>query len=186
MTAGVESTAPTAREALTANSGKMNAVFDAIEELGIEKKDVGTANFSIDQNWQHGPQGSRPDGYRVSNQVSLRLRDVSRVGAVLDALTTAGVNQAGNIQFSVENADELLDDARKEAVQKARTRAELYAAAAGVELGKVMLIREGGFGGGGPQPVFARAEAAMMSAPPVAPGEPDLSVSVTVTWALEE
>ncbi len=185
VNAGVESTAPTARDALTANSRKMNAVFDAIKALGIEDRDVGTSNFNISQHWRHGPDGSKPDGYRVSNQVSLRLRDVSRVGEVLDALTTAGVNQAGNIRFEVENADTLLDDARAEAVAKARKRAELYAAAAGVSLGKVMSISEGGFRPG-PQPQYAAMEARMASAPPIAPGEQKLSVSVTLTWALVE
>jgi len=183
--AGVESTGPTARDALTANSTLMNSVFAAIEKLGIEERDVGTSNFSISQNWRHGQDGSKPDGYRVSNQVTLRLRDVSRIGEALDALTSAGVNQAGNIRFEVENSDALLDDARREAVGKARTRAELYAAAAGVKLGKVMSINEGGFAPG-PQPQFYAAEARAMSAPPIAPGEQKLEVSVTVTWALKE
>mgnify|MGYP000379914651 CR=1 FL=1 len=185
INAGVESTGPTARDALTANSRQMNAVFEAIESLGIEDRDVGTSNFNISQHWRHGPEGSKPDGYRVSNQVSLRLRDVSRVGEVLDALTTAGVNQAGNIQFEVENADTLLDEARSEAVGKARKRAELYAAAAGVTLGKVMNISEGG-SNPMPHPQFAAMESRMASAPPIAPGEQKLSVSVTVTWALVE
>lgn len=184
--AGVESTGPTAREALTANSRQMNAVFDAIKALGIEDRDVGTSNFNISQNWRHGQNGSQPDGYRVSNQVTLRLRDVSQVGAALDALTSAGVNQAGNIRFEVENADELLDDARREAVQKARTRAELYADAAGVKLGEVLSIAEGS-GAIGPQPVFAAMESrAAMSAPPIAPGEQELQVSVTITWTLKD
>ncbi len=184
--AGVESVGPTAREALTANSRQMTAVYDAIAALGIEERDVGTSNFNISQNWRHGQNGSQPDGYRVSNQVTLRLRDVSRVGAALDALTSAGVNQAGNIQFEVEDADTLLDAARREAVQKARERAELYAGAAGVELGKVMSINEGG-PMRAPQPVFAVAEARMASAPPpIAPGEQELQVSVTVTWELVE
>jgi len=186
INAGVESTGTTARAALTANSDLMNAVFDAIRTLEIEDRDVGTSNFNISQNWQHGPNGSKPDGYRVSNQVTLRLRDVSRVGEALDALTSAGVNQAGNIQFEVEDADALLDDARREAVGKARTRAELYAAAAGVELGKVIMINEGGGFNPGPRPQFAGMEARMASAPPVAPGEQELSVSVTVTWELKQ
>ncbi len=185
VNAGVESTGPTARDALTANSKRMTAVFDAIKGLKIEDRDVSTSNFNISQNWRHGPEGSKPDGYRVSNQVTLRLRDVSRVGEVLDALTSAGVNQAGNIQFEVENADTLLDEARSEAVGKARKRAELYAAAAGVTLGKVMNISEGGFN---PRPShqYAAMESRMASAPPIAPGEQKLSVSVTVTWALVE
>ena len=183
--AGVESVAPTAREALTANSQRMDAVFQAIRGLGIEERDVGTSNFDISQNWRHGPNGSQPDGYRVANQVTLRLRDVSRVGDVLDALTSAGINNAGNIRFEVENADELLDGARREAVQKARSRAELYAAAAGVRLGKVVAINEGSFTPM-PQPQFAAMEARAAGAPPIAPGQQTLSVSVTVTWALEE
>jgi|GEM_PF-5449540 len=103
--AGVESVGGTAREALTENSRQMNAVYAAIDALGIEERDVATSNFNISQNWRHGPNGSEPAGYRVSNQVTLRLRDVSQIGAALDALTTAGVNQAGNIQFEVEDAD---------------------------------------------------------------------------------
>jgi len=186
VNAGVESTGATAREALTANSEQMNAVFDAVRALGIEDRDVGTSGFNISQNWRHGPEGSQPDGYRVSNQVMLRLRDVTRVGEALDALTSAGVNQAGNIQFEVENADALLDDARREAVTKARARAELYAAAAGVSLGDVIEISEGGGFSPGPRPQFAAMEARAASAPPVAPGEQKLSVSVTVTWELED
>ncbi len=186
VNAGVESTGPTARDALTANSKQMNAVFDAIKGLGIEDRDVGTSNFNIAQNWRHGPEGSKPDGYRVSNQVSLRLRDVSRIGEVLDALTSAGVNQAGNIQFDVEDADTLLDTARSKAVGKARKRAELYAAAAGVTLGKVMNISEGGPNRQLPHPQFAAMESRSAGAPPIAPGEQKLNVSVTVTWALVE
>lgn len=185
VNAGVESVGPNARDALSANSKLMNSVFEAIEGLEIDKNDVGTANFNISQNWRHGPNGSKPDGYRVSNQVLLRLRDVSRVGEVLDALTTAGVNQAGNIQFSVKDADTLLDDARREAVKKARARATLYAEAAGVTLGDVLTITEGGQSRA-PQPQFARMEAVTSSAPPISPGEQDLSVSVTVTWSLNE
>ena len=184
--AGVESTGRTARDALTANSTQMNAVFDAIKALGIEERDVGTSNFNISQNWRHGPEGSKPDGYRVSNQVTLRLRDVSRIGEALDALTSAGVNQAGNIRFEVKDADALLDTARREAVVKARSRAELYAAAAGVTLGKVVLITEGGGFNPTPHPQFAAMESRAASAPPIAPGEQELEVSVTVTWALAE
>lgn len=185
VNAGVESVGATAREALNANSDLMTQVFGAISKMGIEDKDVGTSNFNISQNWTHGPGGSKPDGYRVSNQVTLRLRDVEKVGDALDALTSAGVNQAGNIQFSVKDADTLLDTARKEAVGKARKRAELYASAAGVSLGKIMSINEGG-GYAQPPVAYARMEAAMSSAPPIAPGEQDLSVSVTITWALKE
>jgi len=181
--AGVETVGPTARNALTENSARMNAVFSAIRALGIEDRDVGTSNFSISQNFRQGPNGSVPDGFRVSNRVTLRLRDISRVGEVLDALTSEGVNSAGNIRFEIENADALLDDARREAVVKARQRAGLYADAAGVQLGRVLGISEGGFS---PNVRLLTSGGGTPGAPPIAPGERTLSASVTVTWSLEE
>ena len=96
----------------------------------------------------------------------------------------AGANQAGGVQFLVEDQDTLLNSARAEAVGKAKERATLYAEAAGVSLGPIIEITEGG-GRGGPSPMFTR-NAAALEAAPIASGEQDLSVSVTITWALKE
>jgi uncharacterized protein YggE len=183
VTAGVMTTADSARAALSANTKRMSQVFAALKDIDVEERDVTTSSFNISPNWEHGPSGSRQKGYQVSNQVTVRLRDVTFVGAALDTLVRAGANQAGGVRFIVKNQDELLDTARREAVGKAKARATLYAEAAGVALGPIMQITEGG--GSMPQPMFA-GRAASMEAAPIAAGEQDLSVSVTITWALDD
>jgi len=184
VTAGVLSKAESARAALSANTKRMKQVFAALKDLDIEDRNITTSSFNISPNWEHGSSGSRQRGYQVSNQVTVRLNDVTFVGAALDTLVRAGANQAGGVRFIVKNRDELLDSARTEAVEKAKDRAMLYAEAAGVKLGKIIEITEGG-SGRGPQPVFAGRNASMEAAP-ISAGEQDLSVSVTITWALKE
>lgn len=184
VTAGVLTKADSARAALSSNTKQMRQVFTALKDLNIEERDITTSSFNISPNWEHGPSGSQQRGYQVSNQVTVRLRDVTFVGAALDTLVRAGANQAGGVQFIVKNRDELLDSARTEAVGKAKDRAALYAEAAGVKLGKIIEITEGGFGRV-PQPAFA-GRAVALEAAPIAAGEQDLSVSVTITWAIDE
>ena len=184
VTAGVMTKAESARAALSENTKRMQQVFGAMKDLEIEDRDITTSSFNISPNWEHGPSGSQQRGYQVSNQVTVRLRDVTLVGPALDTLVRAGANQAGGVQFIVKNRDELLDSARAKAVEKAKARATLYAEAAGVKLGKIIEITEGGFGRG-PQSAFA-GRAIAMEAAPIAAGEQDLSVSVTITWALDD
>lgn len=183
VTAGVVTNSDSARAALSENTKKMSQVFAALKDINVEDRDVSTSNFNISPNWEHGPNGSRQKGYQVSNQVTVRLRDVTFVGAALDTLVRAGANQAGGVQFLVEDQDTLLDTARAEAVAKAKARATLYADAAGVKLGKIVEITEGG--APGPMPMFA-SRTASMEAAPIAAGEQDLSVSVTITWSLDD
>jgi uncharacterized protein YggE len=183
VSAGVMTTADSARTALAENSKRMSQVFAALRDIDVEERDITTSSFNISPNWEHGPTGSRQRGYQVSNQVTVRLRDVTFVGAALDTLVRAGANQAGNVQFVVQDRDTVLDSARAEAVKKARSRATLYAEAAGVALGPILEIVEGG-SSGLQEPMFAGRAVAMESAAPVAAGEQDLSVSVTITWAL--
>ena len=109
------------------------------------------------------------------------MRDVSKLGAVLDAAITDGANTLNGISFELAEPRPVLDQARKAATEDARARAELLAAAAGVKLGRVLSISEGG-GYGGPMPMF-KADAA--SAPvPVEAGEIGLSAAVTVTFEI--
>ncbi len=184
VSAGVMTTAKSARAALSENTKLMNQVFAALKDLNIEDRNITTSRFNISPHWEHGPNGSQQNGYQVSNQVTVRLDDVTAVGAALDTLVRAGANQAGGVQFLVKKRDELLDTARTEAVGKAKDRATLYAEAAGVKLGKIVEITEGR-SHRRPQPVFA-GRAASLEAAPIAAGEQDLSVSVTITWALND
>jgi uncharacterized protein YggE len=182
--AGVTSEAKTAREASDANNAAMGKVLLALKSASIDEKDYQTSRLSLLP--QYAPNRTGPNaitGYRASNRVSIRLRDVAKVANVIDTLVGAGANEIGNINFVVSQASKVLDDAREKAVADARRKAEIYAKAAGVTLGEPLSISEEG---SAPQPVFRGKVAAPMAiTAPVAPGEETLSVSVNVSWAIK-
>jgi len=182
---GVTSEAKTAREASDANNAAMGKVLLALKGAGIDEKDYQTSRLSL----QPQSSSSRPGGpstivgYRASNRVTIRLRDVTKVASVIDTLVGAGANDIGGINFTVSQASKLLDEARERAIADARRKAEIYARAAGVTLGAPISIAEGG----APGPILYRRMAAPMavSGAPVAQGEETLQVTVSVSWAIK-
>lgn len=183
VTAGVQAEATQAADALGASSAAMRAVFDALAGAGIAPEDMQTSQIGVDPVWDDGSAGQpRVRGYSATNTVAIRVRDVSRLGAIIDAVGAAGANRIFGIGFDVDEPRAQLDAARRLAVQDARARAELLAEAAGVTLGPVLSIREN-VGGGGPAPMFARAE--MDAAPPVAEGVVGIETSVEIIYAIE-
>jgi uncharacterized protein len=185
--AGVASDAKTAREASEANNTAMAKVLAALKGAGIEDKDYQTSRLSLQPQYAPNRNGPSPIvGYRASNRVTIKVRDVAKVATVIDTLVTAGANDIGNINFTVMQASKLLDEAREKAVADARRKAEIYAKAAGVTLGAPLSISEEG----APAPMFRAKTLAMAPmesrAPPVAQGEELLSVTVSVTWAIKQ
>ena len=181
---GVTSEAKTAREASEANNAAMCKVLQALKGAGIEEKDVQTARLSLQP--QSAPNRSGPSaiaGYRASNRVTIRVRDVAKVANVIDTLVGAGANEIGGINFMVSQASKLLDEAREQAVADARRKAEIYAKAAGVTLGAPLSISEEG--SPGPMP-FRKMAAGMAVSAPVAQGEETLAVTVSVSWAIKQ
>jgi uncharacterized protein len=182
--AGVASDAKTAREASDANNVAMGKVLIALKGAGIDEKDIQTTRLSLQPEYAPNRSGPSPIvGYRASNRVTIRLRDVNKVAAVIDTLVGAGANDIGNVSFSVSQASKLLDDAREKAVADARRKAEIYAKAAGVILGAPLNISEEGTSA----PVLRSKMAVPMAAAPtpIAQGEETLSVSVSATWAIK-
>jgi len=184
ISSGVTSEAATAREALTRNSASMQKVIDELKGSGIDSKDIQTSSFRVEPRYTRPAEGHAPkiDGYTVSNEVQVLVRDLDKLGEIFDRLVTAGANRSAGLNFEVSKAETLLDDARKEAVANARRRAELYAAAAGAEVGEVLTITEGP--GEPPRPIFA-ARAMKAQAAPIERGTETLEASVTITWALK-
>ena len=181
---GVTSEAKTAREASDANNAAMGKVLQALKGAGIEAKDVQTSRLSLQP--QSAPNRSGPPaivGYRASNRVTIRVRDVTKVANVIDTLVAAGANDIGGINFMVSQASKLLDEAREQAVADARRKAEIYAKAAGVTLGAPLSISEEG--SPGPMP-FRKMAGGMAAAAPVAQGEETLQVTVSVSWAIKQ
>jgi len=196
VTLSVVREAETAREALDANSLAMSDVLAAMEAEGIEKRDLQTSNFSIEpkivypKNYSDGEREQpRIVGYTVRNSLTVRIRDLGNLGSILDRSVTLGVNQGGGIAFTNDDPSQAIEEARVKAMQEAIAKAKTLTGTAGVGLGKVLEISESSYR---PQPVpLARAEMAMMdaakSAPvPVAAGENSYSVTVNVTFALEQ
>jgi uncharacterized protein len=181
---GVTSEAKTAREASEANNAAMGKVLQALKGAGIEEKDVQTSRLSLQP--QSAPNRSGPAaiaGYRASNRVTVRVRDVTKVASAIDTLVGAGANEIGGINFVVSQASKLLDEARERAVADARRKAEIYARAAGVTLGAPLSISEEG--NSAPVP-YRRMAAGMAASAPVAQGEETLAVTVSVSWAIKQ
>jgi uncharacterized protein YggE len=193
--AGVTTQGKTAAEALGANSAAMTRVIAALKRAGIADHDIRTSNLGI--NPIYAPPRRLPDGagepqapeivaYQANNTVSVRQRELAGYGKVIDTLVSAGANQINGPNLQLDKPDAALDAARSEAVAIARSRAELYARAAGLRVVRIVSISEGA-GYGGPQPVMYRmaaADAAPTSPPPVAAGEVTLSARVTVQFEL--
>ena len=183
---GVVTEAATAREALSANNGAMQKLIAGLKESGVEAQDIQTAGLNLNPRYT-SPRDNQPpviDGYQASNTVEVHVRDLAKLGEVLDQLVTLGANQMNGITFEVSAAETLRDTARKDAIANARRRAELYAAAAGAKVGKVIAIAEGTESA--PPPYFKAGRAAAMSASvPIERGSQALEANVTVTWELE-
>src|SRR5476649_49313 len=120
VTAGVTTSAATAAQALAANTVRMKSVFGSLEKLGVREKNIQTVNFSVSPQYATGNnEPPRLTGYQVSNDVSVRLDDVTKLGGALDALVGAGANQMNGISFGISEPAPLLEKARTGAVTDA-------------------------------------------------------------------
>lgn len=187
VSGGVVTSAPTAAAAMAENAQRMNAVVAAVKKAGIADRDIQTTGLNLQPQYRYADnQPPVLTGYQVTNTVSLRLRKLGEAGRLLDTLVGVGANQISGPNFSVDAADAALDEARVAAVAMARTRAQLYAQAAGLRIKRIVSISEGGTIEPGPRPMMMMARAdKMAAAPPVAPGEVALGVNVTMVFELE-
>ncbi len=195
FSAGVTSQGKTAGEALSANSADMNKVITALKRAGIADRDIQTSNLSLNPIYQ--PQRPMPDGtvepaqpkiigYQVYNTVNVRQRNLAQFGRVLDTLVAAGANQINGPNFQMDDPDAATDEARTQAMKKARARANLYASAAGLKVVRILAISESGGYVPQPQVMYSRAAMAdgMEKSTPVAAGEVSLISTVTVLFEL--
>ena len=194
LTLSVTRQAETARAALDANSSAMKDVQTAMKTKGIETRDLQTSGFSIQPNYFYPPQqpsGKRAPpkivGYTVRNSLTVRVRDISAVGGILDKSVSLGVNEGGNIMFTNEDPSEAISKARVKAMQNAINKAKTLAGAAGVKTGQILEISEQSYS---PRPMtMARAEMSMgrsADSVPVAAGENTYKVTVNVSFAIEQ
>jgi uncharacterized protein YggE len=194
ITLGVVSEAPSAREALAANTEAMTRIIEALRAEGIESRDLQTANFSVEPRYSQPPRdwtGAEPFepkiiGYAVRNELTVRIRELERVGALLDRVITLGANSVAGPMFTVADPSELEDQARRAAMRNAVRKAELYAEAADVTLGPIVRIEENVVQWPPPVPMaaMARQEAAADASVPIEGGELTFRAQVSVAWEL--
>jgi uncharacterized protein len=190
VTLGVTSTGKNAGEAMAANAKEANALVSLIKAEGIAPADIQTSQLSIAPMFAQPSPGQQTapaiTGYSVSNNLTLTLRDIPRLGALLDKMVSAGANSIYGIGFGHNDPSALLDKARPLAVADARRKAEIYADAGGAKIGRLMVLTEDA--GRQQMPVaFSRAFAAGAPAPtPIEAGEDKLTVAVTARFELTQ
>jgi uncharacterized protein YggE len=188
VSAGVVTQAADAASAMRENAARMERVIAALKRAGILDRDIQTANVSLQPQYRYA-QNQPPviTGYQAQNTVSVRFRELDRAGAVLDALVATGANQINGPELGLDNPAAAMDEARLDAMTKARARAELYARAAGLRVKRILTISEsGGFVPPRPMPVMMRAEAmADGAATKIMAGEQALTLNLSVRFELE-
>ncbi len=182
---GVESRAPTAKEAASQNSEDMNEVMAVLEGMGIAEEDIQTIDYSIRVEMDYrGDEGPKVVGYVVDNAVRVKVRDLDLVGDLLDQATEAGANNIYGITFTVEDPRPFQEQAREMAVAEARSKAGQLAEAADVRLGDLLSLSEYLVGG----PVYveraAAAEGMGGGAPPISPGQLEITVQVQMSYEI--
>lgn len=189
ISAGVVTQSPQASIALAENAKKMAGVFAALKKAGIADTDIQTngLNVSPQYDYSRSNDGKPPviSGYQASNNVTVIIRDVKKTGTVIDTLVAQGANQINGPTFTVSKPEPLLDQARIEAVKKARARADLLAGAAGMKVKRVITLSESRGMSYVPRPMMMAAKATEAADTPVAAGEVDLTASVTAKYEIE-
>jgi uncharacterized protein len=187
MSTGVVTQAADANGALRANAEEMNKMMAAIKAAGIAERDVQTSGINIYPQYQYAEnQPPKITGYQASNTVTLKVRDISKLGKVLDALVASGANQVNGPSFEIDEPEAAYDEARRNALKKAQERAEMYAKTLGLRVRRIVSIDEGG----GYQPPVPVRMMAMKSASmeamdtPVSPGESTLTANLNVVFEL--
>jgi len=187
ISAGVQTLRPTATAAIEENAARMERVRAALKRAGIEDKDVQTASINLNPEYRYVENQSPVlTGYRASNTLSVKFRDLKRTGAILDALVKEGANQINGPSLTIDKPESAYDEARVKAIANGRARAELYARALGMRVIRLLSVSEGGSVHVPPPMPYARdvAMAASVAKTEIDPGTQDLSVSVAMSFEL--
>jgi uncharacterized protein YggE len=185
ITLGVSTQAPTAQAAMAANASQMTAVTAALRRQGLADKDIQTSNLNLNAQYQYAEsQPPKLTGYQASNQVTIRVNDLAKLGPSLDAVVSAGANQVQGISFGLKEPQAAEDQARVRAAKALAAKADLYAGATGYHVGRLITLSEsGGYTPGPPMPMMATARFAKAESTPVSAGE--LSVRIEVSGQYE-
>ncbi len=187
LSAGVVTQAADGNTAMRENAVQMDKVMSAIKAAGIAERDIQTSGINLSPQYRYAEnEAPKITGYQASNTVSLKVRDITKLGKVLDSLAAQGANQINGPSFEIDQPEPVYDEARLAALKKAQARAETYAKSLGLRVRRIVSISEGSQGGFRPMPMMAMAgrsaKAEMDTA--VSPGETTVSVNLDVVFEL--
>ncbi|HKZ82325.1 MAG TPA: SIMPL domain-containing protein [Anaerolineae bacterium] len=182
---GVETQSASPEDATRENEERMKTVVEALTAAGIDMKDIQTAYYSLWAEQRYDPEKGQPTGeyiYHVSNSLSVKIRALSKVGAILSEAVEAGANNISGVSFSIEDTSALEMEAREKAVADAKARAESLAQLSGVELGEVVLVSEVI---GGPVPIVMERAMGGGGGVSIEPGQLEVSMQVQMSFAIQ-
>ena len=186
ITIGVHTEGEDVSKAVSQNNSQIQKVIDQIKSMGVADKDIQTSNFNIYQMQQYDKATGSSTGstYAVDNTVLVTLRDLSKIGDLLNAVVTSGANSIQGIQFDVADKSKAQSEARQAAVDDARNQAEQLAKAAGLQLGDIQSISASA---NYPIPYYAGkgGAAEAPAAVPISPGQVGVSVDVTIVYQIQ-
>lgn len=186
MSTGVVTQAADANTAMRQNAEQMAKVVTAIKAAGVAERDIQTSGINLNPQYRYAEnQPPAITGYQASNTVNIKVRDIGKLGNVLDSLVAQGANQVNGPSFEVDKPDEAYDEARLAALKKAEARAKTYAGAMGVRVRRIVSISEGaGFQPPMPMMRMQAMDAMASKETSVSPGETTLSANLDVVFEL--
>jgi len=179
--------------ATKAGTEKMNAVMAKLAELEVEDKDVKTTQYNLNPVYSYGREDGIRNliGYELYQAATVKIRDLEKIGEIVEAVSSVGANQIGNVSFTIDDQDELKSEARVDAIAKAKEKAEAIADAAGISLGKIVSVYESSDSVSMYRNDFAYAESAAVGyggggpIPDIASGEMEVTVNVTLVYKIK-
>lgn len=185
---GVESKGSTVAGVTSSNTKEMNAIIKAVKDLKIDDKDIQTTNYNLSPSYNWTEAGGRVfEGYSLSQNVQIKIRDFTKIGDVLTAGTDNGANLVGDLQFTIDNPEAIKEKARAKAIAQAKTNAKNLAKDSGIKLDQLINVYESG----GYYPVmYSAAEKSSgygggSNAPIIQPGQQEITVTINLTYKID-
>lgn len=188
---GIEAKGKTAGAAVKEGTKVMNSVSDELVKMGVEKKDIKTTSYylSPNYNWTQS-EGSKQEGYVLNQSVTVKVRDLEKVGDIIAKATSLGANTVGDLSFTVDDEEKAKDEARKDAIEKVKAKAKLMAEQAGFKLGDAVSYYEyAPYNDGKSEMMYASADSGMggggaTSTPQISAGEQEIQLTVSMSYRL--
>ncbi len=182
---GVQTQGMKSNDVVTENNTKMNAITTAIKNLGVEEKDIQTSSYNLSPVYDYTERGRVFRGYSLNQAVNVKIRNFDKIGDILDKATSLGANTVGDLQFTIDDQEKVISEARTKAIAEAKTKAGDLAAAAGLKIVKLVNISEGN--APSPQPLYGKGggELDMVSssvAPQIQTGQMEINSTVYLTY----